>query len=267
MFLADLHIHSTFSDGKHSIPELVDFYGERGFGAIAITDHLCESNSLLGRAAGYLNRTLTPALFPLYLEILKSESQRAWSKYRMVVIPGYELTKNSLSNSRSAHIIALGVRNFIAADGRIEDLARAVRADGALAIAAHPVSTRKMEKQTFHLWERREEFSQLFDAWEVASGPYLFEEVLATQLPKIATSDLHSKKQITSWKTVFECERHPDAIIDAIRQQKLKITFYKDAVYDVCNRTDVAGLEYGREFERLRCLLGAEACKVESTSS
>ncbi|NJM10303.1 MAG: PHP domain-containing protein, partial [Bdellovibrionaceae bacterium] len=39
MFLADLHVHSNFSDGHLSISELVDFYGQRGFGAIAVTDH------------------------------------------------------------------------------------------------------------------------------------------------------------------------------------------------------------------------------------
>ena len=47
MFLADLHVHSNFSDGALSIPELVDLYGLQGFGAIAITDHICESNTFL----------------------------------------------------------------------------------------------------------------------------------------------------------------------------------------------------------------------------
>src|SRR5690349_3064757 len=98
MILADLHIHSTFSDGKLTIPELVDFYGRRGFGAIAITDHLCETQTVIGKAARYLGRTLTPATFPFYRELLKSEAARAWDRYRMVVIPGVELTKNSILN-------------------------------------------------------------------------------------------------------------------------------------------------------------------------
>src|ERR1700744_1190961 len=106
MFLADLHMHSTFSDGRMTIPELVDFFGSRGFGAIAITDHLCENASFLGKAANYLKRTLNEATFPLYMAILESEGKRAWEQYRMVVIPGYELTKNSVSNHRSAHILA-----------------------------------------------------------------------------------------------------------------------------------------------------------------
>lgn len=228
MFLADLHIHSTFSDGKMSIPQLVDFYGKRGFGAIAITDHLCESQSLLGRAANVLKRTLNEATFPIYTEILRSEAERAWDQYRMVIIPGYELTKNSVSNHRSAHLLALGVNRYMTADGDVLDLARGIRAQGALAIAAHPVSTRKTEKQTYHLWDRREELSKELDAWEVASGPYIFSEVQETRLPKVASSDLHVSWQITSWKTVFECERNPEAILDAIRKQELDFVFYRD---------------------------------------
>src|SRR5581483_8592077 len=138
-----------------------------------------------------------------YLEILKSEAMRAWELYRMVVIPGFELTKNSVSNHRSAHILGLGVTDFLRADGDAIDLARAIRGQGGLAVAAHPVSTRKIEKQTYHLWDRRCELAEEFDAWEVASGPYLFDEVAETCLPKIASSDLHVPKQVTSWKTVL----------------------------------------------------------------
>lgn len=245
-FLADLHMHSTFSDGKMSIPELVDYYGYRGFGAIAITDHLCESSSFLGKAAGYLKQTLNEGTFPLYMAILKSEAERALKEFNMVVIPGYELTKNSVSNFRSAHLLALGVNRFMTADGDAVDLARAVRAQGALVAAAHPVSTRKMEKQTFHLWDRREELAQEIDAWEVASGPYIFDEVMETTLPKIATSDLHVASQIISWKTVFDCERHPEAILRAIKKQELSFQFYgeEDTHYDNRHWFDAGGLGY-----------------------
>lgn len=219
-------MHSTFSDGKLTIPQLVDLYGSRGFGAIAITDHLCETDTIVGQAAKHLGRTLTEATFSLYMEILRSEAERAWKLYRMVLIPGIELTKNSISNHRSAHILALGITGYLSANGDVAAIAKSVRATGALAIAAHPVSTRKVEKQTYHLWDRREELADAFDAWEVASGPFIFDEVLNSGLPMIATSDLHDPKQITSWKTVFECERHPLAILDAIRKQELGFEFY-----------------------------------------
>lgn len=229
MYWADFHVHSTFSDGKLTIPQLVDFYGSRGFGAIAITDHLCEQKSWLGRAARLLERTLTPANFPIYREIIQSQAERAWEQYRMVVIAGFELTQNNVSNHRSAHIVALGAQDFIAADGDPLELARAIRAQGALAVAAHPVPTRKMEKQTLHLWDRREELASEFDAWEVASGPHWFHEVANSGLPMLATSDLHSVRQIHAWKTRLDCERSPDAILDAIRRQQLKFEFYEES--------------------------------------
>jgi predicted metal-dependent phosphoesterase TrpH len=229
MFLADFHLHSNFSDGKLSIPELVDLFGQRGFGAIAITDHLCDNRTVIGKAAAYLGRTLTPAVFPLYREILRSEAERALRKYRMVVIPGFELTQNSISNHRSAHVLGLGVDRFIAADDDVTELARKIRDSGGLSIAAHPVSTRKIEKQTYHLWDRRHELASAFDAWEVASGPYLFSEVLVSKLPKIASSDLHVPRQVTSWKTVLHCERHQAAILDAIRRQQISFHFWQDA--------------------------------------
>jgi len=228
MILSDLHIHSTFSDGKMAIPEIVDHYGSRGFQCIAITDHVSESTTAIGVIAQNLQLSLSPALFPIYREILRTEAARAWDQYRMIVIPGLELSKNSISNHRSAHILALGVTDYISADGDVTDMISRIHAQGALAIAAHPVSTRKWEKQTFHLWNRRQELATLFDAWEVASGPFLFDEVKASGLPMLASSDLHSLKQMTSWKTVFECELHRDAIFQAIRRQKLSFLYYQD---------------------------------------
>ncbi len=228
MMLADFHVHSNFSDGKLTIPELIDLYGQRGFGSIAITDHVGESHTLIGKAASHLGLCLTTAIFPLYLEILKSEAERAWKMYRMVVIPGVELSKNSISNHRSAHILALGINKYISADGDVAEIAKTIRDEGAVSIAAHPVASGKLEKQTYHLWNRREELSNVFDAWEVASGDRLFPEVLNSSLPKIANSDLHIGRQITSWKTVLECERHPEAILKAIKKQEVKFRFYRE---------------------------------------
>lgn len=228
MFLADFHIHSTFSDGKLTIPELVDLYGSRGFGAIAITDHLCEERSLIGIAARVLNRTLTQANFPLYRNIIHTEAARAWERYRMVLIPGVELTQNTVRNSRSAHVLGLGVTEYIDAEPDVRELARSIRAQGGLAIAAHPVNTQKREKQTYHLWDRREELRGEFDAWEVASGPHLFEAVLESSLPRIASSDLHHPRQLRSWKTGFDCERNQEEIFAAIRAQKITFHFYEE---------------------------------------
>jgi len=229
VFIADLHMHSDFSDGKLSIAELVDLHGKRGFGAIAITDHLCEQTHWIGKLARYVGRTLTPRTLPQYLETIARESRRAWNRYRMVVIPGFEYTKNSLDDHRSSHVLGLGVTDWISPDLPPTELARAIRSRGGIAIAAHPVYTRKAEKQSYHLWDNREALRREFDAWEMASGPHLFDEVLRSGLPMIANSDMHRPEQIRSWKTIFKCERDSAAILEAIRKQELEFAFYEAA--------------------------------------
>ncbi len=227
MFLADLHVHSNYSDGSLTIPQLVDMYGRLGFGAIAVTDHICEQNTFLGLAARYLEKTLTAETFALYQAELERERVRAWSEYGMVLIPGIELTKNSFRYRRSAHILGLGIREFIAPEGSPIELARSIRGQGGCAIAAHPVPTRKFEAQTFYLWNHREELRSEFDAWEVASGKVWFPEVEDEGLPMIANSDLHHPAQMESWKSVFGCERTEAAILQAIRDQELGQMYFR----------------------------------------
>ena len=228
MILSDFHIHSNFSDGKHSIPEIVDFYGKRGFGAIAITDHLCENSTFLGKAAAYLERTLTPANFPFYLEILKSEKKRALNQYGMILIPGVEITKNSFSNHRSAHVIGLGISEWINADLPIDEILTQIRRQDGVTIAAHPVSNQKLEKQTLHLWDQRELYAPLFDAWEVGSGVNFFGEVARSGFPMIASTDLHRFSQISGWKSVVNTQANPELILEAIRKQKIRFRYYEE---------------------------------------
>jgi predicted metal-dependent phosphoesterase TrpH len=225
-FLGDFHLHSNFSDGKLTIPQIVDLYGSHGFGVICLTDHIAEKETWLGKAAVLLKQVLTEDRFALYLETIRTEAERAWDQYQMIVLPGYELSKNNINNHRSAHVLGIGVSEFMYADGDPVDLAKALKAQGALSMAAHPVKTRKMEKQTYHLWDRREELSNTFDAWELASGQIIFDEVKATRLPKIASSDFHSLKHFASWKTKFTCELHPQAILDAIRTQAIDFAYF-----------------------------------------
>ena len=79
MILTDLHIHSTYSDGHLTIPKIVDFYGQKNFKIIAITDHLCEEETFLGRASNFLEKTLTKETFPFYLKLIEKK-QIAFAK-------------------------------------------------------------------------------------------------------------------------------------------------------------------------------------------
>ncbi len=227
----DFHVHSNFSDGVLTVPQIVDLYGKQGFAAIAITDHLCETKTIWGKAAAYLDVTLTPESFPTYLETLRIEADRAWQQYGMVLIPGVEVTKNTFTNHRSAHMLILGVDGLPNAlpnpDDSFENMCKKARENGSVTVAAHPVNTGVSEKQTYHLWSRRHELSRYVDAWEVASGRVLFKEVAESGLPMLANSDLHRPHQLESWKTIVECERNPQAILQAIRQQKVSFKYFQ----------------------------------------
>lgn len=229
MLLCDFHVHSSFSDGRLSMGQVIDFYGQRGFDAIAITDHICDDSTLLGSAAHFLHKTITLNSFYQYRECLLEQAERAWKKYKMIVFPGFELTKNSISNHRSAHILGIGTHSYIDPNQDALHLIKEIKSQGGLAVAAHPVDTKMHEPQTYHLWNRREELREHFDAWEVASGPIYFEEVERAKLPMIASSDLHVPQQIHSWKTLVDAEKHPQAILEAIRNQKVNFRFYKEA--------------------------------------
>ena len=52
---ADLHIHSTVSDGSDNIGQLIDMARKNGFDAIAVTDH-----DTLSHLSHYLYRRLSP---------------------------------------------------------------------------------------------------------------------------------------------------------------------------------------------------------------
>ncbi len=228
MFLCDFHIHSCYSDGKLSVAELVDFYGARGFGAIAITDHLCETRTFLGQSARVLQKTLLKNNFNRYIKEIRTQAERALRRYNMIVIPGVEFTKNSFSHRDSAHILGLGIHSFIDPDLSISRIVDEVHGQQGLVIAAHPVSTRKMEPQTYHLWDHRDELSTQFDAWEVASGAHLFTEVFESGLPMIANSDLHQPRQMSSWKTVLDGPRTLQNVFSGIKKQELDFTYYEN---------------------------------------
>lgn len=227
MFMADLHTHTTYSDGSLSLGSLVDFYGQLGFGAIAITDHLCEKSGITGRAAYLAGRTLTKDTFSQYMEEINEEAYRAWRQYGLLVIPGYEITKNTLSHRRSCHLLVLGTSEYLAPEDSVENICQNAKSLGALTIAAHPTHTGRFEPQTYFLWDRRHLLADHIDAWEVASGPHYCEKVQASGLPVVASSDLHHPEQINSWKTVFDGSRSQQNVFDRIRQQDLSIIRYR----------------------------------------
>jgi processive 1,2-diacylglycerol beta-glucosyltransferase len=230
MLLCDFHIHSNYSDGKLSVPEIVDFYGERGFDCICITDHLADPSRLLGKLAELANCTLGREQIGEYFAVIERERQRAWRRYRMLVMTGIEFNKDGYTRKTSAHLLGIDLKTPIDPSLDIPDIIEKIHAQGALAVASHPhIMKSEWGKNTLYLWENQEKFAPLLDAWEIANRNNIFNDIGLKRLPFIANSDFHKPKHIYSWKTLIHCEKDAEAIKDCIRRNEhVAITLYRD---------------------------------------
>jgi len=230
LLMVDLHAHTIFSDGRLTVSELVDFYGRRGFDALAVTDHLVDHRRLLGRLANLTGLVLTSEDLPDYFRVLQEEKNRAWTKYRMILFPGLEFNHDGLTAKGSAHLLGVDLIEPIDPSLSLKEICQRIRGQGGLTIAAHPHHmSSAWGKDTLYLWERQDEFRPLVDAWEIGNRDDLFNPVGLKKLPFIAGSDFHKPKHLTSWKTLLWCEKDPEVIKECIRKNKdVSITLYRD---------------------------------------
>jgi processive 1,2-diacylglycerol beta-glucosyltransferase len=230
ILLCDLHTHTTFSDGKLTVTELVDFYGQRGFDALCITDHICDHTKLIGRVTSLTGVVMTLDEVTQYFETIEREKRRAWEKYNLLLMTGLEFNKEGLTRKSSAHLLGIDLKQPIDPVLSIVQTIAEIHAQGALAIASHPHEFKTTwGKNTLYLWENLEQYAPLLDAWEVASRDDVFNPVGLRRLPFVANSDFHKPKHIFSWKTVLFCEKDPEAIKECIRvNRNVAITLYRN---------------------------------------
>jgi processive 1,2-diacylglycerol beta-glucosyltransferase len=230
ILLCDLHTHSTYSDGKLSVRELVDFYGQRSFDAVCVTDHICDHTSFIGQITNFSGMVLTLDEVDEYFETIENEKKRALERYGMILMAGLEFNKDGLTKKSSAHLLAVDLKEPIDPGLSITQTIAEIHGQGALAIASHPheVKTR-WGKNTLYFWENIDRYAPLLDAWEVANRDDLFNPIGLKRLPFVANSDFHRPKHIFSWKTVLFCEKDPETIKQCIRVNRdVSITLYRD---------------------------------------
>ncbi len=105
---ADLHIHSSCSDGSHSILEILTHVADNTpLKVIAITDH--------DQIEGAL------------------EAQRLAPRYRIEVVVGEEVS------TQRGHLLALFINKLIPPGLSIPETVKRVHAQGGLAVMAHPL--------------------------------------------------------------------------------------------------------------------------------
>jgi predicted metal-dependent phosphoesterase TrpH len=224
-----LGAHSFFSDGKLTIPELVDFYGQRGFDALCY-DHICDHTKLIGRVTNLTGLVLTLDQVEEYFQQIEKEKRRALDKYRMILMAGLEFNKDGLTKKSSAHLLAVDLKAPINPGLSITQTIAEIHSQGALAIASHPHEfTTHWGKNTLYFWENIDRYAPLLDAWEVANRDDIFNPIGLKRLPFVANSDFHKPKHIFSWKTVLFCDKDPESIKQCIRvNRNVAITLYRD---------------------------------------
>ncbi len=230
MLLCDFHIHTNYSDGKLSVPEVVDFYGRLGFDCICVTDHLADPRRLIGKLSRLANLTVSENQLDEYFDVLARERARAWRKYKMIVLTGIEFNKDGYTKKSSAHLLGIDLKAPIPSALDLTETIAQIHAQGGLAVASHPhIMKSEWGKDTLYLWENHEKFAPLIDAWEIANRNNIFDCVGMKRLPFLANSDFHKPKHIYSWKTLLYCEKNADAIKECVRRNEhVSITLYRE---------------------------------------
>jgi len=230
ILLCDLHTHTIYSDGKLSVRELVDFYGQRSFDVLCITDHICDHTKLIGRMTNLTGLVLTLDRVEEYFQTIEREKKRALEKYGMILMTGLEFNKDGLTKKSSAHLLAIDLKKPIDPGLSITQTIAEIHSQGALAIASHPHEFKThWGKNTLYFWDNIDQYAPLLDAWEVANRDDIFNPIGLKRLPFVANSDFHKPKHIFSWKTVLFCGKDPETVKQCIRiNRDVSITLYRD---------------------------------------
>ena len=218
--LCELHAHTTWSDGEHSLRQLVDLYGRRGFDVLCVTDHVLPPPIVATRAARRGDPiSVAEEQWSAYVEEIEWEAWRARVRYDLLVVPGAELTFNHEDPDRAAHAVAVGLRRFVELDRGLAEALRAARAAGAGLVAAHPhdASGVHPSRTTRRFWREREQLATLVDRFELFNRNDLFPWVAEAGLPGVATGDFHQLEHLSTWKTLLPCAKDERAVVAYLR--------------------------------------------------
>lgn len=226
--LCDFHIHTNYSDGRLSVPEVVDFYGSRGFDCICITDHWTDLRRLIGKRERLSPLALCGDQIEEYFDVVAREARRAWRRYNMLVMTGLEFNKEGPTPRSSVNLLGLDLQAPISPRLDLSQTIHEIRSQRGLSVASHPnLQKSKWTRETLFLWDHQEEFLPLIDAWEIGNRSQLFSQASLKRLPFLANSDFHKPKHIFSWKTLLHCEKDRTAIKECIRRnEQVGMTLY-----------------------------------------
>ena len=216
--LAELHAHTTWSDGTLTPAELVDLYGREGFDVLCITDHTLRLTAADNAASP--SRSVHAGNHGLYLEDIAREAARGLTEYGLIVLPGLELTDNHPDPDLAAHALAIGLDRFVSLENGIEAALVAAGDAGAALVAAHPHDTESSStpgRLTRRFARDRATLGPLVHRYELFNRTQLFRWVSDSNLPHIATGDFHRHEHLAGWKTCVPSARESEAVIGYLR--------------------------------------------------
>lgn len=178
--LADLHIHTTYSDGTASVPEVLANVAASNLHVIAITDHDAIAGAL--------------------------EARHLARDFGVEVVVGEEVS------TAEGHVLALFIENFLPPGRPAAETIAAVHAQGGLCIAPHPYDWAVVSLGRFGFHERcRDDWPfdaiEAFNAsltWPRNGGNVRAQRVaLELAIPAVGGSDAHSLATIGTGFTRF----------------------------------------------------------------
>jgi predicted metal-dependent phosphoesterase TrpH len=178
---ADLHLHTTYSDGAATPRELVEAAARAGLGLIAVTDH----DTVEGAR----------------------EARRIGAAYGVEVIVGEEVS------TRDGHLLVLFAEEHLPPGRSLAATAAAARAQGALVVAPHPFAllvkslgrTRYARCCADPSWRAHVDAVEAFNAglWLPHHNHLAARFAAEHGLPAVGGSDSHHLATLASGYTLF----------------------------------------------------------------
>jgi hypothetical protein len=209
--LAELHAHTTWSDGTLPLDAVVDLYGSHGFDVLCITDHTIRSE----RAVAH--ETVGVHNWREYLDAIDAEAERALAEWGLLVLPGLELTDQHDDPLRSAHAVAVGLRSFVSVEPGLNSAVREARRAGAAIIAVHPHAPGDNRRGTCRWWAERDAPVVRPDRWELFNQNDVFTWVAERALSVVATGDFHRLEHLNTWKTLLPSAPDERSVVSFLR--------------------------------------------------
>jgi len=189
----DIHVHTSHSDSRSSVREVIEEARRKGLDGLAITDH----------------KTLRGAREALNL------------RHNLLIIPGEEI------KTKKGDLLALGIRREVPEGLDAVEAIDQIHGQGGLVVVPHPTVPLFAKFTKEDLGRLQLDGLEVFSAitpfpWRYARKNMKLAQALG--LPMVAGSDSHNCKTVGDAYTVVETEKKDlDSVLRAIKEGETRI--------------------------------------------